>query len=70
MQHTTEELALAANIMRFAAEARQRTMPPGFSSEEQRVWLEMHPLIGYVPDVMTRLQEVADTVSSIRARQS
>lgn len=67
MRHTTEELLLAASVMRFAGEARNGAMPYKLSAEEQAAWLNANPLTAFVPKVMANLDKVANTIDSIRA---
>lgn len=70
MQHTTEELILAAHVRRLAADLRTAT---GMRLKEEagndaplNEWMDLyranHPLEEFVPQALQRLIQVADIV--------
>ena len=66
MKHTTEELLLAVQIMQMAANARQGAMPRDLTPDQQADWRKANPTENFVPEVMAKVTQVANTIKDIR----
>lgn len=66
MKHTTQELILAAHVLKLSANIRNHLTPTILSKEERDKWMQENPSTKFVPDAMKHLEEVANLIADLK----